>query len=182
MSHQQVTFLTLINLFATIYYGSFYTSWTSFILVWQFFHCSLFCIKSNLLNRFSMSIMKTLNHLYSNSFMEFIKDESTVLFSSPLFSVLSYLIQKKTIPSMLMILNFSYHSHLRISLKTSLTLKTLLLTHLTGCLPTCSLFFLLKLRFSSLVYRNNSLYSIISYSQTIAITLFLKYLHWLKIN
>jgi len=75
-----------------------------------------------------MSILKTLNHLYSNSFMEFLKDPSLDLYSSsysPLFSVLLYLILQQTINSMLMILNFSYHSELWISLITSLTMKTL---------------------------------------------------------
>jgi len=47
------------------------------------------------------SILKTLNHLYSNFFMEFIKDPSLVLYSSsytPLLSVglLSYLIIQQT--------------------------------------------------------------------------------------
>jgi len=86
-------------------------------------------IKSYLLNRsFYMSILKTLNHLYSNFFMEFLKELSLVLYSSsytPLLSVLSYLIQQQTTTSMLTILNFSYHSQLWISLITSLTLKTL---------------------------------------------------------
>jgi len=53
---------------------------------------------------------------------------SLVLYSSsytPLLSVLSYLILQQTTTSMLMILNFSYHSQLWISLITSLTLKTL---------------------------------------------------------
>jgi len=60
-----------------------------------------------------------------------------------------------------MTLNISYHSQLWISLITSLTLKTLSLTYSTRCLPTSSLLILLKLRFSYLVYHNNSLYSII---------------------
>jgi len=60
-----------------------------------------------------MSILKTLNHLYSNYFMEFLKDLTLVLFPlsyKPLHSVLSHLILQQTITSMLMILNFSYHS------------------------------------------------------------------------
>jgi len=75
-----------------------------------------------------MSILKTLNHLYSNYFLEFLKDPSSVLYSSSytlLLSVLSYLILQQTTNSMLMKLNFSYHSLLWISLITSLTLKTL---------------------------------------------------------
>jgi len=71
---------------------------------------------------------KTLNRVYSNFFMEFLKDPSSALFSSsysPFLSVLLYLIQQQTITSMLMILNFTYHSLLWISLTTSLTLKTL---------------------------------------------------------
>jgi len=74
------------------------------------------------------SILKTLNLLYFNFFVEFLNDPSLFLYSSsyaPLLSVVSYLIQKPTITSMLMKLNFSYHSHLWISLITSLTLKTL---------------------------------------------------------
>jgi len=76
-----------------------------------------------------MSILKTLNHLYSNFFMEFLKDPSLVLYFSsytPLLSVLSYLIHQQTTNySVLMILNFSYHSQLWISLISSLTLKIL---------------------------------------------------------
>jgi len=78
-----------------------------------------------------MSILKTLKHLYSNFFMEFLKDPSLVLYSSsqtPFPSVLSYLILQQTTNSMLMILNFSYHSQLCISLITSLTLKIQKLT------------------------------------------------------
>jgi len=61
-----------------------------------------------------MSIFKTLNHLYSNFFMEFLKDPSLVLHYSsytPLLSVLSYLIHQQTTSSVLMILSFSYYSH-----------------------------------------------------------------------
>jgi len=61
-----------------------------------------------------MSLLKTLNHLYSNSLMEFLKNPSLVFYSSsyiPL-SVLSYLIQQQTITSMQMILNLSYTSQL----------------------------------------------------------------------
>jgi len=61
-----------------------------------------------------MSILKTLNHLHSNFFMEFLNGPSLVLYSSsytPLLSVLSYLIHQTT-TSMLMILNFSYNSQL----------------------------------------------------------------------
>jgi len=49
-----------------------------------------------------MSILKTLNHLYSNFFMEFLKDPSLVLYSSyytPLLSVLSYLTYQQTVPT-----------------------------------------------------------------------------------
>jgi len=96
--------------------------------------------------------------------MEFLKNLSLVLYSSsytPLLSVLSYLIHQQTNTSMLMILNFSYHSQLWISLITSLTLKALKLTYLTGCLPISCLLILLILTFSSLVYHNNSLNSLI---------------------
>jgi len=81
----------------------------------------------------SMSILKTLNHLYSNFFMEFLKDLSFlgpllfIVYTTPLRTVISNL--KQTITSMLMILNFSYHSQLWISHN---------ITHLentiTGCL------------------------------------------------
>jgi len=53
----------------------------------------------------SMSILKTLNQLYSNYFMEFLKNPSLVLYSwfyAPLLSVLSYLIQQQTITSQLL--------------------------------------------------------------------------------
>jgi len=63
-----------------------------------------------------MSILKTLNHLYSNFFMEFLKDSSLVLYSSsytPLISVLSYLILQQTTYSMMMLsfsaLDFSHN-------------------------------------------------------------------------
>jgi len=75
-----------------------------------------------------MSIMKTLNHLYSNFFMVFLKDPSLVLYSlpyTPLLSELLYLILQQTTNSMLIILNFSYYSLLWISLIISLTLKIL---------------------------------------------------------
>jgi len=60
-----------------------------------------------------MSVLKTLNRMYSNFFMEFLKDQSLVLYSSsyvPLLSVPSYLIHQQTTNYMLMILNFSYLS------------------------------------------------------------------------
>jgi len=107
---------------------SFYSSWTSSILVWHFFHCSLLDQILFIKRVPSMSIVRTLNHLYSNSFMEFLKDPSLILFFlsyTPLHSVLSYLLQQQTITSMLMILSFCYHSQLWISLITSLTLKIL---------------------------------------------------------
>jgi len=75
-----------------------------------------------------MSMLKTLNHLYFNSVMEFFKDSSLVHYSTsytPLRSVLSYQIKQQTITSMLMRLNFSNHFQLWISLRTSLPLKTL---------------------------------------------------------
>jgi len=86
-----------------------------------------------------MSILKTINHLYSNSFIKFLKDPSSVLvpYSSsytPLLSLLSYLIQQQTITSMLMILKFSEHSQPWIYLITSLTLKTRSLLDPTRCL------------------------------------------------
>jgi len=71
-----------------------------------------------------MSILNTLNHLYSNFFMEFLKDPSLVLYSSsytPLLSALSYIILQQTTNSMLMIINFSYYSQFWISFITSLT-------------------------------------------------------------
>jgi len=110
-----------------------------------------------------MSILKTLNYLYSNFFMEFVMDPSLVLYSScyaPLLSVLSFLIHQQTTTSVLMILNFCY-SELWISFTTSLTLKTLWLTYPTECLPIFCILILFKLSFSFLVYHNNSLNSVI---------------------
>jgi len=83
----------------------------SFILVWHFFDCSL--------NRsFYVNIENSNSYVYCNSFMEFLKDPSLVLYSSyctPLVSVLSstphivhhssqycHLIQQQTITTMLM--------------------------------------------------------------------------------
>jgi len=81
-------------------------------------------IKSFLRNRsFNVNIENSKSSLFQLLCGTFLKDPSLVLYSSsyaPLFSVLSYLIQQ-TITSMLMILNFSYHSQLWISL---ITLKT----------------------------------------------------------
>jgi len=79
-----------------------------------------------------MSILKTLNHLYSNSSMEFLRNPSLVLYSSsyrptPRLSVLSYLIQQQTITYMLMILNWTHHSQLWICLITTLDHVTPLL-------------------------------------------------------
>jgi len=72
-------------------------------------------IKSYLLNRsFSVNFeysKSTPNPLYSNYFIPLFP--SLVLYSSsyaPILSVLSYVMQQQTITSMLMILNFSYHS------------------------------------------------------------------------
>jgi len=93
--------------------------------------------------------------------MEFLKDPFLVLYSSSYTPLLSLLSSNSAANHMLMILNFSYHSQRWISLITSLTLKALEQTHQTGCLPTSSLLILLKLSFSSLVYHNNSLTSII---------------------
>ena len=110
-----------------------------------------------------MSALKTPNHLSFNFYMEFIKDLSLVLcysYCTLLLSVLSYLTLQETITSMLMMLNFSYHSRLLISLKTSLTSKTPLLMYPTGCHPTSLLLILLKQSFLSLVYLNNFLNSI----------------------
>jgi len=78
-----------------------------------------------------MSVLKTLNHLYSNSFMVFLNDpsliRSTLHYTTPLSqaAVTFRLIKEQTIASILMMLNFSNHYRLWISLKTSLTLKTL---------------------------------------------------------
>jgi len=82
-------------------------------------------------------ILKALNYLDSSYFMNFLKDPCLALYSSsftPLLSVLSYLIQRQTITSMLMLLNVCYHFELWVSLITSLTLKTI--TYPTACLPT----------------------------------------------
>jgi len=72
------------------------------------------CFRSLLLQSIQ-NIFKTLNHLYSSFFMVFLKDRSLVRYSSsyiPLLPVLSYLIHQQTTNSMLMKLNFSYHSQL----------------------------------------------------------------------
>jgi len=62
MSHQQVTCLTLLDLSAAFDTWSFFPSWTSFILVWHFFYCSLL---DQILFRptkpFFLSILKALN-------------------------------------------------------------------------------------------------------------------------
>jgi len=107
-----------------------------------------------------MSILKTLNHLYSNFLMEFLKDLSLVLYSSsctPLLSVLSYLILQQTTISMLMILKLLL-SFSAVDLSHNIThLENIL----SWCLPISCLLILLKLSFSSLVYHKNSLNSII---------------------
>jgi len=150
MIHQKVTCLTLLDLSAAFDTVDHYnildrlSSW---------FGISLF----------GMSILKSLNHLYSNSFMEFLKDPSLSLYSSsyiPLLSVLSYLIQQQTITSMLLILNFLSFSAMDFSHY---------ITHLENTITNVSNWMssnflsliLLKLSFSSLVYHNNSLNSII---------------------
>jgi len=98
-----LTYLLLLTL-----YTSLYSSWTSFILVLHFVYCSLLdqilCTKPFFLCQY----WKLLNHLYSNFFMEFLKDPSLhghLLFIL-LLTVLSYLILQQTTNSMLMILNF----------------------------------------------------------------------------
>jgi len=97
-----------------------------------------------------MSIFKTLNNLFSNSFMEFLKDPSfgPLLFILDLhhssiisiqqhtgkLSIISIQVTGAPVTCMLIILNL-YHSELWISLITSLGLKTLLLTYLIFGLP-----------------------------------------------
>jgi len=110
-----------------------------------------------------MSILITLNHLYSNFFMEFLKDPSLVLYSSsytPLLSVLSYLIHQQTTNSMLMIRNFSL-SFSDLDFSHNITHLVNAITFPTGCHPISCLLIFLKLSFSSLVYHNNSLNLII---------------------
>jgi len=70
------------------------------------------------------------------------------------------LTHQQTINCILLILNASYHSELLISSISSLTSKHNM-TYPNGCLPTICLLILLILSFSSLVYHNNSLNSII---------------------
>jgi len=102
----------IIIIIIIIIIRSFYSSWTYCILVWDFFYCSLLnqILFTKLITVLFMSILKTLNHLYSNFLMDILKDPSLVLYSSsytPLLSVLSYLILQQTTNSMHMILNFS---------------------------------------------------------------------------
>jgi len=144
------------------YYRSFYFSWTSFVQVWHFFLCSVLDQILFTKRSYCMPILKTLNHLYSNSVLQGSVVSPLLLILYTLLSVglLSYLLQQQTITSMLMILNF-YHFQLWISLLTSLTLKAQQLTYPTGYHPTFCLLTLLKLIFSSLVQLNNSPNSII---------------------
>jgi len=63
------------------WYRSLYSSWTSFILVWHFFYCSLLN-QILFIKPFFLSILKTLNHLYANFFMKILKDSSVVIYAS----------------------------------------------------------------------------------------------------
>jgi len=112
---------------------------------------------------FYVNIENSKSSVYSSSFMAFLKvnDLSLVLYSSSYThhsSEMSCLIQQQIITSMLMILNFSYHSQLWMSLFASLTIT---ITYPTGCLTTSCLLIIVKLSLSSLVYNNNSLNSTI---------------------
>jgi len=96
--------------------------------VWHFLYCSL--VDQMLFTKpFFLCQYWKLNYLFSNFAMELLEDPSLVLYTIHLIhlSVLLglYLIQQQTITSMLMMLNFGYHSQLRISFITSLTLKIL---------------------------------------------------------
>jgi len=93
MSHQQVTCLTLLDIsaaFDTIDHSILLERLSSWFGI---FSTALSWIKSYILNRsFYVNIENSINHLYSNFFMEFLKDLSLVLYSSsytPLLSVLS---------------------------------------------------------------------------------------------
>jgi len=109
-----------------------------------------------------MSILKTLNHLYSNFFMKFLKDPSLVLYS------ILYMTPISTVKS-----NSSANHHLyaddtqlllsfsALDFSHNITHLENTLTYPTGCLPISCLVILLKLSFLSLVYHNNSLNSII---------------------
>jgi len=129
LSHQQVTCLTLFDLsaaFDTIDHSIILKRLPSWFGIPS---TALFWIKSYLLNRsfyvdienseslvfqllYGVPQASVLGPLYSSSY-------------TPPLSVLSYLILQQTTNSMPMILNFSDHSLLWISLITSLTLKIL---------------------------------------------------------
>jgi len=108
-----------------------------------------------------MSILKTLNHLYSNFFMDFLNDPSLVLYSSSyttLLSVLSYLILQQTNNYLLitqLLLSFSAFSHNITHLENTITnVSNWMSSNFLSLNPA-------KTEFSSVVYHNNSLNSII---------------------
>jgi len=135
MSHQQVTCLTLLNLFAA------FDTIDHFILLerlsswFGISSTALSWIKSYLLNVLSVSILKTLNHLYSNFFMEFLKDSSLVFYFSSHTSLLSDVISNSSANQHLyaddtqLLLSFSALdlSHNIIHLENTITI-----TYLTG--------------------------------------------------
>jgi len=133
-----------------------------FIYLFKYYKCLNVTWMSCILSRAQCADIGTETALY----MAFLKETSLVLYFSsytPLLSVLSYLIQQQTITSInaddtelllsFWALDFSHNiTHLE---------KTLWLTYPTGYLSILCLLILLKLSFSSLVYHNNSLNSII---------------------
>jgi len=128
MSHQQVTCLTLLNLstaFDTIDHSILLERLSSWFGISS---TALFWIKSYLLNRsFYVNIENSKSYvfqlLYGVPQGSVLGPLIFILYTTPLSS--AYLILQQTTNSMLMILNFSYHSLFWISLITSLTLKIL---------------------------------------------------------
>jgi len=129
-------------------------------------HLLLLSRGSNLIYKtvLAISILKTPNHLYSNIFMEFLKDPSLVLYSSsyiPILSVLSYLIKSANhqlyADDTQLLISFSAldFSHNITHLENTITnVSNSMSSNFLSLNPS-------KLSFSSLVYHNTSLNSII---------------------